>query len=322
VPRRLAIPLGGVLLLGLFWCGAWWIATGMLIDQINGWVAANNGPDVAVAHGPIARDGFPLEIAARIPTVGISSAGYSATTAALRLAIQPWKPDRIAFQTDDAVEFAATLGPALRIERVVGSMDRTADLRDRLTLDLLAPKGSLQGGRGDLTAARIRTVISRSLSDPTPVIVAIDAQGLASSVAPETIDLKLEALWRGPTDLGDPPNLSGWRDAGGAFELREVVLTNGAARLSGGAVITLDSALRPAPNGSVTLRGVKPFMDRLTALGVTSPRDAAIGQTALTLLAKPGADGQPEVTMPISSRDGWLMVGPLRVTRLPPLPGR
>lgn len=317
--RRLAIPLAGLLLLGLAWGGAWWVATGLLIDQITAWVAANNNSDGAVAHGPIQRDGFPFEVAARIPTVGISSPGFNATTAGLRLAIQPWTPERILFQTEDAVELSAALGPKLRVERVTGAVDRTTDRRERLTLDLLAPKGAVPGGQVELSAARIQTVITRLLSDPTPVIVSINSQGLSSSANAEKLDLKLEALWRGPIDLGNPPNLAGWRDSGGEFELRDVVLSNGPARLSGGAVITLDSALRPAPKGTVTLQGIKPFMDRLTALGFTSPRDAAIGQTALTLLAKPGADGQPEVTMPISSRDGWLMIGPLRVARMPPL---
>jgi len=319
VSRRLAIPLIGALLLGLVWSGAWWIATGMLIDQITAWVAASNSPEAAVAHGPIQRDGFPFEVAAHIPKVGISSPGYAATTASLRLAIQPWTPDRILFQTVDVTELSATLGPMLRVERISGAIDRTTDRRERLTLDLLAPKGSVPGGQVELSATRIRTVISRLLSDPTPVIVSIESQGLASSANAEVVDLKLEALWRGPTDLGTPPNLGIWRDAGGEFELRDVLLTNGSARLSGGAVITLDSALRPAPKGTITLQGIKPFMDRLTALGFTSSRDAAIGQTALTLLAKPGADGQPEVTMPITNRDGWLMLGPLRVARLPPL---
>lgn len=320
--RRLAIPLAGLLFLGLTWGGAWWVATGLLVDQITAWVAANNGPEAAVAHGTIQRDGFPFEVAARIPNVGISSPGYSATTASLRLAIEPWAPERIAFQTQDAVELNANLGPKLRVERVSGAVDRTPDRRERLTLDLLGPKGSLPGGQIEISATRIQTVISRLLSDPTPVIVSINSQGLGSSANAEKLDLKLEALWRGAIDLGMPPNLVGWRDAGGEFELRDVVLSNGPARLSGGAVITLDSALRPAPKGTVTLQGIKPFMDRLTALGFTSPRDAAIGQTALTLLAKPGADGQPEVTMPITSRDGWLQVGPLRLTRMPPLPSR
>lgn len=319
MPRRLAIPFAGLLLLGLAWGGAWWVATGLLIDQITAWVAANNNAEAAVAHGPIQRGGFPFEVAARVPAVGISSPGYSATTDSLQLTIQPWAPNRIAFQTADAVDLSTTLGPKLRIERVTGAVDRTADRRERLTLDLLAPKGSVPGGQIELSAARIETVITRLLSDPTPVIVSINARELASSANAEKLDLKLEALWRGPIDLGNPPDLAGWRDSGGEFELRDVVLSNGPARLSGGAVITLDSALRPAPKGAVTLQGIKPFMDRLTALGVTSARDAAIGQTALTLLAKPGADGQPEVTMPIASRDGWLMVGPLRVARMPPL---
>ena len=317
--RRLAIPLVGLLLLGLAWGGAWWVATGFLIDQITAWVAANNSSDGAVAHGPIQRDGFPFEIAARIPNVGISSPGYNATTAALRLAIQPWAPERIQFHTDDGAELSAALGPKLRVERINGSVDRTADQRERLTLDLLAPKGSVPGGQIELSAARIQTVISRLLSDPTPVIVSINSQGLGSSANAEKLDLRLEALWRGSVDLGSPPDLAGWRDSGGEFELRDVVLSNGPARLSGGAVITLDSALRPTPKGTVTLQGIKPFMERLTALGFTSARDAAIGQTALTLLAKPGADGQPEVTMPITSRDGWLTIGPLRVARMPPL---
>jgi hypothetical protein len=297
----------------------------MLISQINDWVIANNRPSGAIAHGPIQRDGFPLEIAARLPNVGISGAAvdglaFSGSVDAVRVAIQPWKLDRIGFETLSALELSSPLGQAFRVDRATGSIDRTGDGRDRMSLELQGPNWAISGRPPDLSAARLEIVISRLLSDPTPAIVAINAKGFSSSATTEKVDLSLQALWRGPIDLGNPPKLAQWRDSGGAFELRDVVITNGATRLSGGAVITLDAAMRPAPNGTVTLTGVKPLLDRLTALGVTSPRDAAIGQAALSVMAKPGADGQPEVTLPIASRDGWLMVGPLRVTQLRALP--
>ncbi len=317
--KRLTIPLVGVLGLLAIWFGLWWVATGVLMDRAAAWVAATSNDEGSLTHGPLTRAGFPLEIAVDFPDVVVSSPGYSATAPRLRLSVAPWAPSRLRFQTGGVATMTAPIGPILRVAGIDATLDRTADDRERLSLDLVEPKSAIPG-QPTISIARLLLVATRKLSDPTPATLFLDATTLQTSLSAERLDLKLQALWRGPMLLGAPLNFAAWRDAGGEFELRDVVASNGASKISAGAVFTLDQALRPVPKGAMTLQGAKPFLDRLTALGVTSQRDAAIGQTALTLLSKPGADGQPEVTLPISGRDGWLMIGPLRVARLPSLP--
>lgn len=318
--RPLKAALAVALSLGVIWSALWWVAAGLMISQVEAWITANADASTAIAHGEISRAGFPFEIAVSIPNVALSKAGNAVETAALRLHILPWAPSRLIMSSGAPATLTSAAGPVLRADRLEAALDRTTDQRERISLHGADLRLALPG-QPPVTAERLTAVATRLPGDARPVTLFLDATGAQSAARPEKLDLKFDAALRGPIDaLIGPPNFAAWRDAGGALELRDVTLSHGPAQLSGAATVTLDQALRPVPNGTLTLRGVKAFLDRLTALGITSPRDAAIGQTALTLLSKPGADGQPEVTLPLTGRDGWLSIGPLRVTRLPPLP--
>lgn len=306
-----------VVAIGLSWVVFWWFATAELQDRAVAYASANTNDTARVSFGHIERAGFPLEIAADISDLAMATDGMKANSPSARLSLKPWSPMKLHLTTNGLTTLSGPQAYQLNIERIAVILDRTPDGRERLDLDLSEIQ-ALIANRPVNAATRLQILATRKLGDPTPLSISIKGTQLSASGIPERLDVTLDSLWHGPLP-GSPPSLSAWRDGGGELDLRDFAISNGTARLSGKVVLTLDANLRPSPTGTVTLHGIKPLLDRLTGLGVTSARDAAIGQVALTLLAKPGADGQPEVTLPISGREGWLMIGPLRVTRIPSL---
>jgi hypothetical protein len=315
--RRWTIAGGLILALGLIWAAFWWVAAGEMRDRAAAWASANSNDTTRISFGRIERAGFPLEVAADISDLIVIGDGIAASTPSIRVSLKPWSPTRLHLTTAGLTSLSGPKAQQLRIERVAAILGTTPEGRERLDLDL-SDLSALLPSQPEIGGARLQIQASLKRGDPTPLTVSLNGTQLRASTSSERLDLTLEALWRG-TLPSFPADLTAWRDGGGELELRDIAVTNGLARLSGSMILTLDESLRPLPKGTVTLHGIKPLLDRLTGLGVTSARDAAIGQVALTLLARPGADGQPEVTLPISGREGWLMIGPLRVTRIPSL---
>lgn len=315
--RRWRIAGGFGFAVGLIWIAVWWFASGELRDRAATWAAANTNDTTRLSFGRIERAGFPLEIAADISDLMVIGDGFRANTPSVRVSVKPWSPTRLHLTASGLTSFSGPKAQQLRIERVAAILGTSPDGREHLDLDL-SDLSALIPNQPEIAAARLQIQASRKPGDPTPLTVSLNGSQLRASASPERVDLTLAAFWRGALP-SSPTDLPAWRDGGGELELRDITITNGVARLSGSMILTLDENLRPLPKGTVSLHGIKPLLDRLTALGVTSARDAAIGQVALTLLARPGADGQPEVTLPISGREGWLMIGPLRVTRIPSL---
>jgi Uncharacterized protein conserved in bacteria (DUF2125) len=113
--------------------------------------------------------------------------------------------------------------------------------------------------------------------------------------------------------------LAAWRDDGGTVEVRRFYFSAGGINLLANGTLALDNQMRPMGAASAAIRGYDAAIDRLTAVGTVNPRDAQLAKLLLSAIAQPGNDGERVLNVPITGQNGWLYVGPVRLTRLYPL---
>jgi hypothetical protein len=111
--------------------------------------------------------------------------------------------------------------------------------------------------------------------------------------------------------------LAAWRDQGGTIELRHIAVSWQKLSLDGNGTITLDKSMQPLAAFSTVLRGWPAMLDALVAEGAMKKDDANFARIGLSLLARPGPDGESELKTPISLQDGQLYVEKARVARVP-----
>lgn len=113
-----------------------------------------------------------------------------------------------------------------------------------------------------------------------------------------------------------PGNIAAWRDEGGILEVDDFAVTMPPLSVHGKGTLALDREMQPIFSSVCTVRGLLDTMDTLVKAGNIPAQDAAIARIVLGLLTKPGKDGVPELSVPVSLQDRQLYVGtvPLAVT--------
>lgn len=111
--------------------------------------------------------------------------------------------------------------------------------------------------------------------------------------------------------------LNRWRETGGGITLHDLQLDLGDIGLTGEGIGGLDAQLQPAGQMNLQIRGFRTLLDRLLQEGSVKPAMATMLGTMFSMMARPGADGQPVIAMPLVLQDRWLMLGPIRLSRLP-----
>lgn len=130
-----------------------------------------------------------------------------------------------------------------------------------------------------------------------------------------------EAVVRGMVSpRGDLPDaLARWRDMGGAVELGRVRLSYGPLDLQGSGTASLDEGMQPVGTFMARIRGFQPTLAALAGRGLIDEQIAAKARIALAILSRPGDDGIPVLSVPLSLHERRLSVGPLPLMVVPPV---
>jgi hypothetical protein len=137
----------------------------------------------------------------------------------------------------------------------------------------------------------------------------------------ETID----DLAFGATVKGAIPNgklyqaAAAWRDAGGTIELDNLRLRWGGLGATASGTMALDQELQPIGGFSGTIQGYDQILTALVQSGQMRATDAGLARIALTLLAKPGPDGTPEIKTAFTIQNGQMFLGPAKLGKVPRL---
>ena len=153
--------------------------------------------------------------------------------------------------------------------------------------------------------------------------LAVDASQIKLPLAVRPLGDALDELDFGATVKGILPTgkladtVAAWRDAGGKIELDNLRLKWGALDATATGTIALDQELQPTGRFSGAIQGYDQILTALVQNGQMRASDAGLARIALTLLAKAGPDGKPEIRTTFTIQNGQMFLGPAKLGRAP-----
>jgi hypothetical protein len=324
------------------WTGGWYIASQQLIRAIDRWAEARRAEGWQVSYGPAAPSGFPTRVAVQIadpavsaPARGTEAPAWNWSAPTVRVEIVPWRLDRVVVRNRglnklglvrDGRRLDATLdtdGAMVRLE--AGRPEDTGHYVVELEhpkLEIAEPTVHAQATRLGLDLRLIRTPPGDHLAVAAVLGLGVDeleSTLLGRADVPQ-VTMNLEAELMGAIAAGPPDQtVAAWRDDGGTVEVRRLRFSSAGITVNANGTLALDNEMRPMGAASAAIRGYDAAIDRLTAAGTVSPRDAQLAKLLLAAIATPSDGGERVLNVPITGQNGWLYVGPVRLTRLEPL---
>jgi len=113
--------------------------------------------------------------------------------------------------------------------------------------------------------------------------------------------------------------VAAWRDKGGTIELDNLRLNWGGLGATGTGTIALDQELQPIGGFSGAIQGYDRILTALVESGHMRATDAGLARIALTMLAKAGPDGKPQIKTAFTIQNGQMFLGPAKLGKAPHL---
>jgi hypothetical protein len=336
-PTRLGLAILAALLVT---AGAytiyWFVVAGEIKDGVIAWAQSARADKIDVSWQKINVTGFPIIFQVELQTAVLRDNAVSPSpeirVPSLSGAARPWDFDnwRIAARSG----FSADLAGA----RERAAIELTAQNADGVVA--IEPKGgwklwlTLQDAS---VAAADRVRISsadvwifvppkapREHTDPS-VALALNLRQVQLPVAIGPLGDNLDDLSFGVTVKGAIPNgklaqaAAAWRDAGGTIELDNLRLHWGGLGATATGTVALDQELQPIGGFSGAIQGYDQILTALVQSGQMRATDAGLARIALTMLAKPGRDGKPEIKTAFTIQSGQMFLGPAKLGKAPRL---
>ena len=114
--------------------------------------------------------------------------------------------------------------------------------------------------------------------------------------------------------------LQKWQTAGGLVDISWFDIMSAPLFLRGRGSVGLDPQLRPVVSITSDIRGFSETLSALEQSKIVAPDAAAAMRVALTVLAKTSPkDGEKILSVPLTTRNGELRIGPLKLLKLKPI---
>lgn len=319
--------------------------------SVDGWIAVHQakGGHIEPAHLPV--HGFPFAFATKLNNVTANwPSGYGFSAQTLKIRTRPWGLRR--FKLSVTGGFSLSMPVGLRpadggppLARLAGETMRgkvgfsgspvpsEVDLQaDTVSLNLgMARADAAAPAPRETTAATVTIVGGRPVlapqkdtdvaADLTLRLDDVSAQAIEGNPLGSTVrraDIHLQLLGITPA-LWDAAGLRSWRDSGGTLNLSEIGLEWGPLKLTGNGTAALDPQMQPEGAFSTTLSGFESTIDAFAAAGWIKPQAGDVAKLALGLAARPGPDGKPVVTTPITIQNRRISFGPVKLGTVPEL---
>jgi hypothetical protein len=329
-----AVAVLALLLAVAAYSAFWYVAAGRVRDGVAAWAAAERARKVELSWRSIAVGGFPfgfridiagaaLRDAALVPAPELRLPDLSASARpwdfavwrlharnglSARLPGAPGQPplQLAARQATGAVLVDAEGGADLWLRLDDASTDAGPHVAIRagdvwLNLPPRAPQSHTE------PAAGVALVLHQvQLPQPVPP--------LGNVIDELAFGLTLKgALPPGPL----PQAVAAWRDQGGTVELDNLRLKWGALGATATGTIALDQDLQPIGGFSGAIEGYDQILAALVHDGHMRASDAGLARLALTMLAKAGPDGRPEIATSFTIQNGEMYLGPAKLGPMP-----
>ena len=317
-------------LLAVAYCGYWYYMAGRIRAGIDPWAEARRAEGYDLRWDGVAVEGFPWGFRVRFDNFFIASPKplpYQASAGVMEFEAGPWNLQRWRFAAPGGAKLDLLLASAgFDAAGLSGDLTLPLDPEGALDIDALNLTGS--GAAEGLKIGELRLGLSQPakppVSDRDPfldlsltlshVVLARDLPPLSDTIQEISATVAVDgAFFPGPL----APALTAWRDRGGIVELQSFHLRWDALEVSANGTGALDARLQPIAALSATVEGQDAIVDAAVGGGEMSEQNGDLAKMVLGLLAKPGPDGQKQITAPLTVQDSRLYLGPARVARVP-----
>ncbi|HEV2302283.1 MAG TPA: DUF2125 domain-containing protein [Stellaceae bacterium] len=325
-----------VLLLLLFgaYSAYWRLTAGQLGQGFAAWAQAARAQQVHAAWKKLSVGGYPFSFRVELTDAEFSD-GAITPPPRLRAPLlagsaRPWniREWRLAAADGLSAEIAGMGGHmpvAISARQATGKIAAAGDGGSKLSFDL---EDLALAAAAPLTArsARLRIELParppRTYSDPdVSFSVSLHQTKLPVTIEPlgATIaDLDFAVTIKGPVPQGALPQVAAqWRDAGGTIELDALRFRWGGLQASATGTLAFDHDLQPVGGFSGAVEGYDQIIAALVAQGSLPADKAGLARLALTMLAKAGPDGKPEIATSFTIQNGKMYLGPAPLGKAP-----
>ena len=318
------------IVLAAAYAGYWFYTAGNIRAGIDPWADARRAEGYDLRWDNVAVNGFPFEF--RVVFINFFASSpkplpYQASAVSMVFETGPWNLQKWRFTAPGGIKLAlltASLG--FDAEGFSGDLTLPLDPEGALDIDALnlAGEGAAQGFKLDELRMGISQPPTPPASDHDPFLdlsFALTNLALPNGYPPlgSTIQqISATAAIDGSFTPGPLTQaLSDWRDHGGILDIQNIQLNWDALDASANGTAALDARLQPIAALTATLKGQDAVIDAAVAGGSMSDQNGNLAKAVLALLAKPGPDGTPQITAPVTVQDSRVFLGPAAVAKLP-----
>ncbi len=331
---RLGLWAAAVLLVIIFggYTAFWFIAAGRVEDGIGQWAQSLRPQHLDLAWRAVRVGGFPLAFRVELSEARLrnsGSGGGEVQMPAVSASARPW--DFRVWQLAAPKGLTASEGPAgaagatLTARSATGSVAVGADGGATVWLALARPGADFAVHLAAEDAEIWLNLPPHQPQSHTEAAfgLAVAARQVALPAVPAPFANPLDAVSfavtiKGPLTAGPLRQAAAiWRDAGGTLELDHLAVRWGSLAIRGSGTVALDSELQPEGALSGAVEGYDQLMKALVAAGRMRASDARLAQLALTMLARAGPDGRPEIATSFTIQGGAMFLGPAKLGRAP-----
>jgi hypothetical protein len=284
--------------------------------------------------------GYPFAFALKITGASLAwPDGLGFAPAIIKLRAHPWSVGKILVSVTGGYTVTlppgATRPPLTAAGETIRGTVKFADGPVPLALSLKSDTVSVAQTGADAAAARELTIASLDVTASRPEAPPQSDMDVALELSITALDLSaagietnplggaikeahIQAQWLGLVPATpDADGLKAWRDAGGTINAPVLEMQWGPLGVSGGGTIALDHDMQPEGAFTARITGFNAAIDALSAAGWIKMGPASLAKLGLGIAARPGPDGKPMVTTPMTIQDRHISLGAFRLGQLP-----
>jgi hypothetical protein len=336
-PTRLGLAvLAALLVLAGAYTAYWFVVAGQIKDNVDAWAQSERSEKIEVSWQGITVTGFPIAFRIELDRAALRDNAVNPPPdlriSSLSGTARPW----------DFADWQLQAKAGFSIE-LAGAGERAPTKLTTQTADgvvSIEPEGGwklwlrLQDAAVE-AANRVRISSADGwviVPSKPPQSRAEPALGLAWNLRQVQLPVPvgplgdtIEQLDFDITVRGDFPSgklaqaVASWRDAGGTVELDNLDLRWGGLGAVATGTVALDQELQLIGGFSGAIQGYDKVLTALVQSGHMRAADAGLARIALTMLAKAGPDGRPEIRTAFTIQNGQMFLGPAKLGKAPHL---
>lgn len=318
----------------------WFYVAGRIADGIGGWAEEMRAQNLDLSWRGIRVAGYPLAFRIELSearlrdTPGGPGAGPGGELRAPLLTgnARPWNFQVWQLSAPHGISGAAGPADAPLARLTARTADASIAVSGEGGADIWLGLGEPVVDAGMRLAARAAALWVKLPEHPPrthtePAIgLALQLREVSLPAVPAPLPNPVDEIALGVTAMGQiPPGAprhaaQAWRNAGGTIELDHASVRWGALAVAGSGTAALDSELQPEGAFSGRIEGADALLAALVAAGRMRPREAQLARLALSVMAKPGPDGRPQIATSFTIQNGEMFLGGVKLGKAPRIP--